>query len=188
MVGNEVEAVALKHQGSNSSGRRTFSKQPARNVVTLEVEGIAPIRSEKPLLVEDWTMELTKPPGSDEKLFTFTLSGSITGPDGEGSSDVRFVSKSGRIAFTPEDWDAHYALTLAGMKPFPEKFTAKWSVVPRFVDHFVTPGLQGSGQETIVTLALGFTNTKHTLEIFGSLEIPIAALRVYRPALAAKTN
>ena len=149
---------------------------------------IAPIRSEKPLLVEDWTMELTKPPGSDEKLFTFTLSGSITGPDGEGSSDARFVSKSGRIAFTPEDWDAHYALTLAGMKPFPEKFTAKWSVVPRFVDHFVTPGLQGSGQETIVTLALGLTNTKHTLEIFGSLEIPIAALRVYRPALAAKTN
>ena len=149
---------------------------------------VAPITSEKPLIIEDWSMEITKPPGSNEKFFTFVLTGSKTGPDGEGSSDTRFVSKSGRIVMTPDDWNAHYALTLASMKPFPEKFTAKWSVVPRFVDNFVSPSLQGSGKETIVTHAQGLPNTQHTLEICGGPGTPIAAVRIYRPTLTPKVH
>ena len=60
----------------------------------------------------------------------------------------------------------------------------KWSVVPRFVDEFTSPGVKDPAIETTVTLAQGLANSKHTLEIDGGAET-IAALRVYRPALQA---
>ena len=147
---------------------------------------IAPIGSEKPLLIEDWTLEVKRADPANEKLFTFTLTGSKTGPDGEGRSDAKFVSKSGRVVIAPEDWNAAYALALAGIKPVPASFTVKWSVVPRFVDAFTSPGVKDAAVETTVTLAQDLANTKHTLEITGSAETPIAALRVYRPAMTGK--
>ena len=148
---------------------------------------IAPIGSEKPLLIEDWTMEVRKD-SANEKLFTFILTGSKTGPDGEGRSDARFVSKSGRIVITPEDWNVEFALSvLAGLKPVPESFAVKWNVESRFVDEFVSPGVKDPAIETTVTLAQGLSNTKHTLEIAGGAET-IGALRVYHPALAAKES
>lgn len=145
---------------------------------------VAPIGSEKLLLVEDWTLDLKRADPANEKLFTFTVNGSKTGADGEGRSDQKFISNSGRIVITPEDWNAAYALALAGITPVPESFTVKWSVVPRFVDEFTSPGVKDPAIETTVTLAQGLANSKHTLEIDGGAET-IAALRVYRPALQA---
>ena len=92
-------------------------------------------------LVEEWTMEVTKDT-TDPKQFTFTLSGSKTGPDGEGRSDKRFVSKSGRIVIEPDDWNVEYSLALPSIKPVPDKFTVKWSVVPHFADAFTAPTLR----------------------------------------------
>lgn len=149
---------------------------------------IAPLTSEKPLLVEEWSLDITKAPGADEKLFTFSLIGSITGPDGEGSSNAKFVSKSGRVVITPEDWNANYALTLAGMNPLPEKFSATWSVVPHLVDAFTSPAISDTTIETTVTVAQGLPNSKHTLEISGGSGTPIAAVRVYRPALLSSNQ
>ena len=146
---------------------------------------VAPIGSEKPLLVEDWTLDVKRADPANEKLFTFTLTGSKTGPDGEGRSDARFVSKSGRIVIAPEDWNAAYALALQGIKPVPDAFTVQWKVEARFVDEFVSPGVKDASVETTVTLAQGLANTKHTLEIAGGAET-IAALRVYHPALTAQ--
>ncbi|MEO7318061.1 MAG: SGNH/GDSL hydrolase family protein [Chthoniobacteraceae bacterium] len=144
---------------------------------------IAPIQSEKLLLVEDWTLDIKRADAANEKLLTFTLTGSKTGEDGEGRSDQKFVSKSGRIVITPEDWNASYALALAGIKPVPEQFSVKWSIVPWFVDEFGSPGVKDPAIETAVTLAQGLPNTKHTLEISGGPDTPISALRIYRPAL-----
>ena len=56
-------------------------------------------------------------------------------------------------------------------------------LVPHFVDEFVSPGVQDETIETAVTLAQGLSNGKHTLEISGGLDTPIAAIRVYRPYL-----
>ena len=145
---------------------------------------VEPLGSEKLLLVEDWTLDLKRADPANEKRFTFTVNGSKTGADGEGRSDQKFISNSGRIVITPEDWNAAYALALAGITPVPESFTVKWSVVPRFVDEFTSPGVKDPAIETTVTLAQGLANSKHTLEIDGGAET-IAALRVYRPALQA---
>ena len=145
---------------------------------------ILKMASEKTPLVEDWTMEVTKD-AADPKQFTFTLSGSKTGPDGEGRSDQRFVSKSGRIVIEPDDWNVEYSLALPGIKPVPDKFTVKWSVVPHFTDAFISPGIADKTKETVVTIAQGLTNGKHTLEISGSAATPIAAVRVYRPSFVS---
>ncbi len=146
---------------------------------------IAPVRSEKRLVLEDWTMDVVAD-RPDAKTFRFSLRGSKTGPDGEGRSDRRFVSRSGRIAIDPDDWNVAYALMLAQVKPVPERFTVTWSVVPYFVDQFVSPGVADPAVETTVTLAQGLANTRHVLEIAGDPQTPIAAIRVYRPPLQSK--
>jgi hypothetical protein len=147
---------------------------------------IAPITAEKPLLVEDWTMEVQRD-STNEKLFTFSIAGSKTGPDGEGRSDARFVSSSGRIVIAPEAWNVEFALSvLGGLKPVPEKFTVHCKVEPQFVDEFVSPGNGDPTIETTATLAQGLANTKHALEIIGSEATPISAIRVYRPPLGRK--
>ncbi len=146
---------------------------------------IAPLKSEKPLVLEDWTMEVVKD-RQDAKTFRFTLRGSKTGPDGEGRSDVRFVSRSGRIVIEPGDWNVAFALMLAQAKPVPDRFTVTWSVVPHFVDQFVSSGALDPTIETSVTLAQGLANARHVLELAGSEKTPIAAIRVYSPPLRTK--
>lgn len=141
---------------------------------------IAPIKSEKLLALEDWTLEV-KRDATSEKLFSFALSGSKTGPDGEGKSDQRFVSKSGRIAIEPEDWNVAYAMSLAGVKIVPDTFTVRWSVVPYFVDEITVEKARNAGVEESITLAQGLKNGKHTLEILGSDHESILGLRVCAP-------
>lgn len=121
-----------------------------------------------------------------QKAYTFTITGSKTGPDGQGRSDQKFVSNSGRVVIPPEGWGVEFALeVLAGVKPLPATFTVKWQVLPRFVDAFVSPGAQNPAIESIVTLAQRLSNGKHTLEITGGEMTPIKAIRVYRPRLRA---
>jgi len=63
----------------------------------------------------------------------------------------------------------------------PDRFTVTWSVVPHFVDEFVSPGVKDATAESTVTLAQELTGAQHVLEIAGSAETPIAAVRVYHP-------
>jgi len=161
---------------------RAVTKPPGKWPVKWPV--IAPIGSTKPLLVEDWTLAATRVDAANDKLFSFTLTGSKTGPDGEGRSDARFVSKSGRVVIETNDWNVTYALSLGGIKPVPDAFAVNWKVEPRFLDEFVSPGVTDTATETRVTLASGLPNGKHTLEISGSEATPIVVIRVYRPGLA----
>jgi hypothetical protein len=138
---------------------------------------------EKPPVAEEWTMEVNRDP-ADEKAFAFTVSGSVTGPDGAGRSDKRFVSDSGRVAIDPEHWQVAYALSLAGVKPVPEAFTVRWTVVSYAADRFAAPKGLDPKTETAVTLARGLPPGKHVLEIAGSPDVPVAAIRVHRPPLA----
>jgi hypothetical protein len=134
--------------------------------------------------IEDWTLTLTEVP-ADLKQIHFTVEGSKTGPDGEGTTGVRFISKSGRVIIEPDDWNFEYAQKVFH-QPIPVGFQIHWQVVPYFGDEFVSPGVKDPAVETTVTLVQGLSNGKHHLEIAGGLEVPIAALRVYRPPLAAE--
>jgi hypothetical protein len=78
---------------------------------------IAPIGSQTKLAVEDWTLAVAKDAANDT-LFTFRLAGSQTGADGEGRSDTRFVSRSGRVVIETNAWNVPFALsTLGGINP-----------------------------------------------------------------------
>ena len=100
-----------------------------------------------------------------EKLFTFTLTGSKTGADGQGRSNERFISKSGRVVIETNVWNVTYAMNLAGIKTVPDKFTVKWRVEPHFVDELSFVGAPDSALENVVPLAQGLPNKKHNLEI-----------------------
>ncbi len=194
--GNRVEVVckpgtappaALRIDGRKPSEfpelygfTRAVTKPPGKWPVKWPV--IAPIGSEKPLLVEDWTLAVKRQDATNDKLLSFTLTGSMTGYDGEGHSEARFVSKSGRVVIETKDWNVTYALSLNGINPVPDTFDVKWKVEPRFVDEFIPPGVANAATETLVTIASGLSNGKHTLEISGSNATPIVAIRVYRPA------
>lgn len=141
---------------------------------------ILKLSSQKPLQSEEWTMHVTKD-AADARLYRFTLSGSRTGPDGEGRSDQRFVSNSGRIVIEPADWNVEYSLALPGIKPVPDTLTVTWKVVPYFSDEVAPPAVLDPTLEATVTVAQGLANGRHTLEIAGGPDTPIAAIRIYRP-------
>ncbi|MGL6073611.1 MAG: SGNH/GDSL hydrolase family protein [Fimbriiglobus sp.] len=140
---------------------------------------IAPIRSEKPKLAEDWTLTAKQDP-KNAKRYTYTVIGSKTGQDGEGASDQKFVSKSGRVVIEPADWNAEYAMSLAGLKPVPAEFTVKWKCQPQFVEEYVSPKNLDTKTESRVILAYGIPKGPHTLELTGSPASAIHAIRVYR--------
>ena len=112
------------------------------------------------------------------------MSGSKTGPDGEGWSDVRFVSKSGRVVIDPKEWgvkrayDLRHQLTPAG-------FEVRWQSQAMFTDVYRAPRVADPSREYATTLALGLTNGKHTLELRTADPTvpPIRTIRVYRPEL-----
>lgn len=196
-TGNRVEALckpgtadpaAIRVDGRRPSEfpgshgfTRALTTPPGRWPVKWPV--VAPIGSQARLEVEDWTLAVRRLDPANEALLGFTLAGSTTGPDGEGRSDARFVSKSGRVVIETNAWNATYALSLGGIKPVPEAFEVTWRVEPRGADVFVSPGVTDPAVETAVTLVTGLANTRHVLEIAGTEATPIAALRVHRPPL-----
>lgn len=164
-------------------------KWPVRHPV------IAPISSQAPLLLEDWTMTVkAASPDKENKLYSFSLSGSKTGPDGAGRSDLEFVSKSGRVVIAPDDWNVAYAMMLSGINPPVTEFIVKWKVEPRFADELLVPedasatagdpGAAAAKAESVITFASGLTNGNHKLTIIANDAAAISsisAIRVYQP-------
>lgn len=114
--------------------------------------------------------------------FTFTLTGSRTGPDGTGRSDQRFVSNSGRVVIEPESWGIPYALMLAQVQPVPETLTIKWKAEPRYLEKVGLQTIPEVHSPSWIWLVQGLPQGRHTLEITqdaGSL----GELRVHRPPL-----
>ncbi len=156
---------------------------------------ISRIDHPSPLVLEEWTARATDF-GPDGKHFKFQVSGSVTGPDGEGSSEAPFVSKSGRVAIKPEDWNIAYSFTLLhgswaklnGQAAFvpPGEVVARWKIVPFFADVYVAPTITDPAVETPVVLAQGLSNRPHELQLVGR-EGPLKfrALRVYQPPRTA---
>ena len=142
---------------------------------------VAPIKSEAPLQLEEWTLVAHKD-ASNPKLFTFTVSGSKTGDDGEGRSDAKFVSKSKRIVIEPEAWNVEFALMLAGVKPVPDVVNNKFSVVPHFMDEVTPAEPSVKDTENVVTIAQGLTNEPHKFEIKSDAPLVVSAIRVLPPA------
>jgi hypothetical protein len=137
------------------------------------------VTSQKPLQIEEWTLSLTDYQ-DDMKHFKFALEGSSTGSDGEGTSNKKFGSNSGRVVIDPADWNFDYALKVF-KKPLPKNFKIQWKVVPYFQDEFASKAVKDRSIEQTVTLVQGLPNGHHTLQLSGADETGVTAIRVYRP-------
>ncbi|MDX1952448.1 MAG: SGNH/GDSL hydrolase family protein [Verrucomicrobiota bacterium] len=138
------------------------------------------ISSEKQLEVEQWTVRLSEV-SDDHKQFKFSLEGSKTGPDGDGLSSEKFVSKSGRIVIEPDDW--HLARSFEHTKaPLPKEFVVRWDVIPYFKDRVDLAEINSRGERT-VTIAQGIENKPHRLKLITKTPGAIEAVRVYTPPL-----
>ncbi len=141
-----------------------------------QVASVLQVKNVTPRVLESWTLT---PTGEDGAAYKFRVSGSVTGDDGEGRSDQRFVSKSGRVVIEAGDHNISYARYRANNKS--KTLAVRWKVVPLFADEFVSPGVADPAVETVVTVAQGLPAGKHRLEVRGGPDTLIAAVRVYRP-------
>jgi hypothetical protein len=138
---------------------------------------------EQPLVVENWTLKFTEC-DVEKKVLKFALSGSVTGPDGEGDASQRFVSNSGRVVIEPSAWMVIWALQYS-KKPVPEGYAITWETKPLFVDTYQAPATPDASLEYAATLAQLLTNGPHTLELVpnGDGPLPIEGFKVYQPPL-----
>lgn len=138
------------------------------------------LSSEAPLILEDWTLHLTR---VDAAVYTFEAIGTKTGPDGRGRTDSRFVSRSRRLVIEPTDWNLPYALELGGTTTPPDELTITFRVTPYFTDAFAGAA-HDPAYERAITVASALPNGPHTLTLTFSGETKgVTALRVYRPPL-----
>ena len=131
-------------------------------------------------VAEQWTMEMVKD-GVKPKHFTFTLTGSASGPDGEGRTDATFVSKSGRVTIAPDNWGVEYALALRGIKPVPDKLTVTFETVLQGADVVMPPEAR-PGCDRVAVVIGGLTNGRHQILLADESE-GTAGVRVTRPPL-----
>jgi len=135
---------------------------------------VARIDHDAPLVIEDWTLRITSV-GNDGKQWAFEVAGSITGPDGDGSNEKTFVSKSGRVKIEPAAFFRAGEVTVG--------YEIKWKVLPMFVDTYQAMKADDPAREYATTVAQGLPNEKHTLELVadGPSPPPIRAIRICRP-------
>jgi hypothetical protein len=140
---------------------------------------IKQITFEKTPLAEEWALTCLPDSTPDAKRVHFQVAGSQTGADGEGFSDARFVSHSGRVVIDPADW--HLAWSLGYKKlQLPAGFQVKWKTYPLFTARYEPPP---AGTETV--LVQNCLNGSHRLTLKGSVaKLGIAGFRVYAPAQA----
>lgn len=138
---------------------------------------IKQVSFERTPVAEKWTLTCLPDSTPDGKRVHFRVVGSITGNDGEGFSDERFVSRSGRVVIEPADWHLAWCLGYRKLQ-LPEGFQVTWETYPLFAASYES---QPAGAETV--LVQNCTNEPHQLTLRGpARRLGITAFRVDAPA------
>ena len=141
-------------------------------------------------VVEDWTLTVANRNGFN---FSFTVQGSVTGPDGggmimgtdagTGSGTTSFVSNSKRVVLKPSDWHflgAKNEWNLADNK-------IVWKSISLSTDVFPPKAITTADSkfQYAVTLFQGLPNGRHKVEIKtkDGQPLPLASVRTFRPPL-----
>ena len=134
-----------------------------------------------PLVLETWTLKLTSV-SPDGRQWNFDVAGSVTGPDGSGSSDKPFTSNSGRVRIEPAAWFRGF------YPPLPVGYKITWKALPMYEETLQFAKIADATKDNAVTLIQGISNGKHTLELIAedSANVPaIGVVRTYKPPVKA---
>lgn len=171
-------AVDVLLDGKEMSGRRELwaATRPS-TAPQMWMPAIKQVSFEKTPVTENWTLTCLPDSTPDAKRVHFRVEGSITGEDGEGLSDEKFVSRSGRVVIDPADWHLAWCLSYKKLQ-LPDGFQIKWKSYPLFTARYEP---QPAGIETV--LVQNCANGEHQLTLRGSAgRARITAFRVYAPA------
>lgn len=193
-VGNRVDAIGPVDAGDASAKILVDGKSPSTipslwattrpsRTVSGWFPGVNRISPTDVAMVrEDWTLHCFDV-SKDGLPFKFRLVGSVTGPDGEGSSaDSVFVSNSGRLRIEPKDFSLKRTYKSL-KKDGPPECDIKFKSFPLCLDEYQRIGGDAKTDGARQTLLLGLSNQKHRLTIIsdGPQPLPIQSLTVYRP-------
>ncbi len=133
------------------------------------------------VVAEKWDLTITKI-NENCSEFEYDVRGSVTGPDGHGTSKQKFTSNSGRLLIDP----AWFTITQSYQifkKPIPA-FTITWQVIEQFANEWKPQPIKDRTREDLYTLAQGFPNGRHTLEIIPNNDgpLPVNYIITYQPA------
>lgn len=128
-------------------------------------------------VAESWTLTCLPDSSPDAQRVHFRVEGAVTGQDGEGYSDEKFVSQSGRVVIDPEDWHLAWCLSYKRLQ-LPEGFQVTWETYPLFSSHYEASSV---GTETV--LVQNCSNGEHQLVLRSAADgIGLRSFRVYTPA------
>ncbi|MGF1483973.1 MAG: SGNH/GDSL hydrolase family protein [Opitutales bacterium] len=162
-----------------------YHARPSRTPL-IEWPAIKKIDAQAPLQSETWTLHVTDF-NHDASDFTFSLEGSVTGPDGAGKASEDFVSDSGRVCIEARDWVFAYARSVGAKKNkgvWPESWTVTWQTTAVGLD--AVPLV--SGEPAWQVLASGLPAGTYSLRLKAlneASEKSVFAVRVHRPPLMA---
>ena len=122
---------------------------------------------------EEWTATLTHFT-ADDADFDFTLTGSVSGPQGSGRASRDFVANSGALKIAAIDWMPPRAFRETKVR-LRDPFTVRWSVKPLCGQ---PPQISGNIYRYVV--ATGLPPGPHTALLGGDLA---GHLLVYKPTL-----
>lgn len=141
--------------------------RPSRMVDDLVWPAIRQVGSEAPLVEEIWTAEIMDL-SEDGSSFAFSVTGSVTGPDGTGSSASDFISDSGRVILRAEHWMLGAAREAFDIS-LEEPLTVKWEARYLCDD---TVSVATAGADTLIrTLATGLTSDESTITLVAAPEV-----------------
>lgn len=112
-----------------------------------------------PAVAEQWTLTFLEGTATNANPVVYSVVGSVTGPDGTGSTKARFRSNSGRAVLDPKDincvWQYSYSKKQAKVG-----FQVKWETKPLF-----TASYAPAPAETCTTLVQNCANGPHELSL-----------------------
>ncbi|MEJ7766436.1 MAG: SGNH/GDSL hydrolase family protein [Chitinophagaceae bacterium] len=112
---------------------------------------------------------------SQRQQIGYSLTGSLTGPDGSGSSDSLFVSRSGKIIIEPAFWfRAKEFAAFPWLKPGD---VLRWEVRSMCQDEALPEPSEP------ITVAQGLNNGKHQILLKGKGLKKLEAIKIYQPPL-----
>ena len=176
-IGGKMRVLIDGKAPSQTAGTTVFTRSSVG--FSTWTPAITRFSSQAIVLPETWTAKITEV-SSDGKKFKYSVRGSVTGDDGIGSSEETFVSKSKRVVIERENWWLGFSKA-----PMPLGFEVTWKTVPQYVDIYQAPVVADQAIEYSKTLAQGFANTTHTLELVAlDKNAPrIQTIRVFQPPL-----